>query len=365
MNFNIPDPLKNNVPNTILRIFIYFFILFISIFVFLALIILLGPILLALFVMFLSFKKISDEKVKWTVITVLTISILIAGTYKSSEVQPSSSTYIEKPISQNTAKEEGNIDTKTSQNDNDNLSSNTNDDTSSLEQFQGFSGEEVNSAQSSSDTSNQNLNQQSNLFLVTKVIDGDTIEIEGGKRVRYIGIDTPETVHPSKPVECYGKEASNKNLELVLNKRVKLEKDVSETDKYGRLLRYVYIGDIFVNDYLVREGFAKASTYPPDVKHNEKFLQSQKFAIDNDKGLWSSACEVSSSTPSTQNSDSKSFTSSESENSVTESSDEIVKKSSTGICHAPGTSYYSRTKNFTPYNSIEECLDSGGRLPKR
>lgn len=79
---------------------------------------------------------------------------------------------------------------------------------------------------------------------VVRVIDGDTIEIEGGDRVRYIGIDTPETVDPRKPVQCYGQEASNKNKELVEGKTVELEKDVSETDKYGRLLRYVWLGDM-------------------------------------------------------------------------------------------------------------------------
>ncbi len=98
---------------------------------------------------------------------------------------------------------------------------------------------------------------------VIRVIDGDTIKIEGDKVIRYIGIDTPETVHPSKPVQCYGKEASDKNKELVEGKEVKLEKDVSETDKYGRLLRYIWLGDMLVNEYLVREGYAQSSTYPP------------------------------------------------------------------------------------------------------
>jgi len=128
---------------------------------------------------------------------------------------------------------------------------------------------------------------------VTRVIDGDTIEVnlEGATyRVRYIGIDTPETVHPSQPVECFGKEASDKNSELVEGKIVRLEKDVSETDVYGRLLRYVWVGDIFVNDYLVRQGYAYASTYPPDVKYAEQFAQAQREAEENNRGLWA-ACE--------------------------------------------------------------------------
>jgi len=128
---------------------------------------------------------------------------------------------------------------------------------------------------------------------VTRVVDGDTIDVDIDgvvHRVRYIGIDTPETVHPSEPVECFGKEASDKNSELVDGKIVRLEKDVSETDKYGRLLRYVWVGEIFVNDYLVRYGYAYASTYPPDVKYAGQFAQAQRQAIENNRGLWAT-CE--------------------------------------------------------------------------
>jgi len=134
-------------------------------------------------------------------------------------------------------------------------------------------------------------------YLVTKVIDGDTITIEGGQVIRYIGIDTPETVHPSKPVECFGLEASNKNKELVEGKRVKLEKDVSETDKYGRLLRYVWIDDIFVNDYLVRQGYAYVYTYPPDVKYSDQFVEAQREAEKNNRGLWASCKSLPESEP--------------------------------------------------------------------
>jgi len=133
---------------------------------------------------------------------------------------------------------------------------------------------------------NGQAEQEENTYLVVKVIDGDTIEIEGGQRLRYIGIDTPETVDPRKPVQCFGKEASDKNKELVEGKRVKLEKDVSDTDKYDRLLRYVWVGNIFVNDYLVRQGYAYAYTYPPDVKYSGQFVQAQKEAEENNRGLW-------------------------------------------------------------------------------
>ena len=127
--------------------------------------------------------------------------------------------------------------------------------------------------------------------VVKRVIDGDTIEIEGGRKVRYIGIDTPETVDPRKPVQCFGREAAAKNRELVLGKEVELEKDISETDKFGRLLRYVYIisaekGRVMVNEDLVREGFAHASSYPPDVKYQSKFNETEKSAQAENLGLW-------------------------------------------------------------------------------
>jgi micrococcal nuclease len=110
--------------------------------------------------------------------------------------------------------------------------------------------------------------------LVTRVIDGDTIivDIDGVEyRVRYIGIDTPETVAPGQPIECYGKEASERNRDLVEGKTVSLEKDVSETDQFGRLLRYVWVGETMVNAALVADGYALASTYPPDVQHSDLF----------------------------------------------------------------------------------------------
>lgn len=138
--------------------------------------------------------------------------------------------------------------------------------------------------------------KEEKLYLVTRVIDGDTIEIEGGQKVRYIGIDTPETVDPNEPEGCVGKKASDKNKELVEGKKVRLEKDVSETDKYGRLLRYVYIGDIFVNEYLVKEGYASSVSYPPDVKYQDKFREAEEQAREEEKGLWGDVCNIPTST---------------------------------------------------------------------
>jgi len=137
----------------------------------------------------------------------------------------------------------------------------------------------------------ESIEKQELLFKVIKVIDGDTIKLENGEAVRYIGIDTPETVHPSEPVQCFGKEASDKNKELVEGKLVKFEKDITDRDKYGRLLRYVWVGDLFVNDYLVREGYAYVYTYPPDVKYSEQFVWAQQEARENNRGLWAGCLE--------------------------------------------------------------------------
>ena len=130
------------------------------------------------------------------------------------------------------------------------------------------------------------------LVKVKKVIDGDTIELENGQKVRYIGIDTPELHHPKKKLECYGKEARDKNKELVEGKLIRLEKDVSETDRYWRLLRYVFVPSIaslsgeFINEILVREGYAYAATFPPDVTFSEYFINLENLARENKRGLW-------------------------------------------------------------------------------
>ena len=118
---------------------------------------------------------------------------------------------------------------------------------------------------------------------VTQVIDGDTIVIDTGQRVRYIGIDTPE-IYPER--EAYGMEAWGANRELVEGKEVILERDVSETDKYGRLLRYVYADKVFVNGELVRRGLAEAKAYPPDTKYQEYLEELEAVAREASRGMW-------------------------------------------------------------------------------
>jgi micrococcal nuclease len=126
---------------------------------------------------------------------------------------------------------------------------------------------------------------------VVAVVDGDTIKVNfGGQvyRVRYIGIDTPETKHPDRGVEWMGPEAAAYNEQLVGGKVVFLEKDVSETDQYGRLLRYVWVDDVMVNAELVRQGYAVVGTWPPDVKYHDILLGAQREAREAGRGLWGS-----------------------------------------------------------------------------
>jgi len=126
---------------------------------------------------------------------------------------------------------------------------------------------------------------------VVRVVDGDTIKVGMGGRqytVRYVGVDTPETVAPNRPVEYMGPEASAKNKALVSGRQVILVKDVSETDKYGRLLRFVIVDGVFVNRELVRLGYAQTITYPPDISCKDTFRTAEKQAREQEIGLWAS-----------------------------------------------------------------------------
>jgi micrococcal nuclease len=115
---------------------------------------------------------------------------------------------------------------------------------------------------------------------VTRVIDGDTIVIEGGYHVRYIGVDAPESG------EFYYLEAKQMNEELVAGKNVRLERDISDKDSYGRLLRYVYVDDDFVNAEMVRQGCAWAIAYPPDVKYQVYLEAMEEEARQSKRGIW-------------------------------------------------------------------------------
>ena len=127
---------------------------------------------------------------------------------------------------------------------------------------------------------------------VRSVTDGDTIRVDfdsglPNQPVRYIGIDAPETVKPDTPVQPFGPEASRENARLVSGKHLCLEKDVSERDRYDRLLRYAWLPDgTLVNETLVLAGLATADTFPPDVKYVERFIAAQAAAREAGRGMW-------------------------------------------------------------------------------
>jgi micrococcal nuclease len=104
--------------------------------------------------------------------------------------------------------------------------------------------------------------------------------------VRLIGIDTPESVKPGTPVECFAREASAFLKRLVEGREVRLELDVEERDRYGRLLAYVHRRGLFVNAEMVRRGYATVATFPPNVRHAEDFVRLQREARKNLRGLW-------------------------------------------------------------------------------
>jgi micrococcal nuclease len=126
----------------------------------------------------------------------------------------------------------------------------------------------------------------SQILICARVIDGDTIVLSNGEKVRLIGVDTPKTKHPKKPVEYYGKEATAFTKKMVGGKVVKLKYDVQRRDKYGRLLAYVYLmNGTFLNAEIIKQGYGHAYTRFP-FKYMEQFKQYEKEARENKRGLW-------------------------------------------------------------------------------
>jgi micrococcal nuclease len=121
---------------------------------------------------------------------------------------------------------------------------------------------------------------------VTRVIDGDTLLLSNGERVRLIGVDTPELHHPLKPVQYFAREASEFTRKMAEGKRVRLQHDWQRRDRYGRLLAYVYLEDgTFLNAEIIRQGYGFAYTKYP-FRYREEFRQHEKEARENKRGLW-------------------------------------------------------------------------------
>jgi endonuclease YncB( thermonuclease family) len=201
-------------------------------------------------------------------------------------------------------------------------------------------------SQSSNTTQTTSKPTTTSYYSVTQVVDGDTIKISmNGKEetLRLIGLDTPETVDPRKPVQCFGKEASDKAKELLSGKKVKIETDSTQgdRDKYGRLLAYVYREDgLFYNKHMIEKGYAHEYTYGTPYKYQSEFKTAQKNAQSSQLGLWSpNTCDgdtTSSATPT--------------QTTTTTQTTSSTQTQSSGLYY---TSSYYTSKYYYPESCIE------------
>ena len=224
-------------------------------------------------------------------------------------------------------------------------------------------------------------NDDTSIFETAKVIsitDGDTIVVDiNGKteKLRFIGIDTPETHHPSKPVQYFGKEASDYTTKQLTNKTIYLQKDVSERDKYGRLLRYVWLvksstnepskEEVIANCFnaeLVKNGYAHAYTYPPDVKYNEIFKELETKAREKRIGLWNNE------NPDTENSKEIVVNEKINQRYTADTKEGVIKgNKNSRIYHMPGQRSYNKIskRNVVYFKTEEEAKAAGYRPAKR
>ena len=222
---------------------------------------------------------------------------------------------------------------------------------------------------------NESINVTQVYFLVTNVVDGDTIDINDNgttRRIRLIGVNTPETVHPNKAQECFGKEASNYTKSRLLNKRVVLEEDKSQDnyDAYGRLLRYVWLDGNNFNKQLIYDGYAYEYTYNVPYKYQSEFEQAQKDASKNSRGLWAPDTCSGTSSGNTQTTTTPTTTTTP----VNTTAKCVIKGniSSNGekIYHMPGQRYYDKTIINESYGerwfcTEEEAVAAGWRKSLR
>jgi micrococcal nuclease len=205
---------------------------------------------------------------------------------------------------------------------------------------------------------------KSNLYPVIKVVDGDTIDVSINgttERIRLIGINTPETVDPRKPVECFGREASAKAKELLANKKVYLEADPTqgERDKYNRLLRYVFLedGNSF-NLLMIKEGYAYEYTYDIPYKYQVEYKQAQKDAQNGKIGLWGDICQNETTTTVSSTSSNNGASSCTIKGNINSTKEKIY--------HVIGCGSYEKTtidesKGEKWFCSEQEALDAGWR----
>ncbi len=199
---------------------------------------------------------------------------------------------------------------------------------------------------------------------VMKVIDGDTLEIRWNnrnERIRLIGVDTPETVHPRIGEEPYGREASNFSKSQLTGKQVLIELDVEPRDKYGRLLGYLYFTDgTFFNASLMNQGYAQMMTYPPNVRWVDLFRALQTSARTQARGLWGLPSEVVTVPDRTMPSN---------YNAKSGCANPLIKGNINSkkekIYHVPGGDYYNITKPEQLFCNEQEALNAGFRKSKK
>jgi micrococcal nuclease len=248
------------------------------------------------------------------------------------------------------------------------------------------SSQNIHNQTKNTDSSQQSSNTLHNKLLidsnVVRVIDGDTLKITLNGReetVRLLLIDTPETVHPNKPVEPFGKDASNftKNT-LPQNSKIQVELGISERDKYGRLLAYVYKNGKMINEQLLEKGLARvAYIYPPNTKHIDEFRVIQSRAQKQAIGIWSIENYATdrgfNDNVTKQSSNHKQNITSSSKTANNIYSNQQCKKvikgniTSTGkkIYHVPGGQYYQITKPEQTFCTEEEAQKAGYRNSMR
>jgi micrococcal nuclease len=202
---------------------------------------------------------------------------------------------------------------------------------------------------------------------VVKVIDGDTVKVttEGREEtLRLLLVDTPETVHPNKPVQPFGPEASRFAKDTLSGKKVELELDVGERDKYGRLLVYLHVDGKMFNEMLIEKGLARVGyVYAPNTKHVDRFYELQKQAQQSEIGIWSIENYAAE--------DEGFMELQEKEDAPAESKDEScaikgnISSSGEKIYHLPDGQYYDVTKEEELFCSEKEAVQAGYRASKR
>ena len=218
---------------------------------------------------------------------------------------------------------------------------------------------------------------------VVRVVDGDTVVLDRGKgeeKVRFVLVNTPETKHPKKGVEFFGKEASDFTKNALSNKTVYLQKDVSDTDKYGRLLRYIWLERPTSNEpsneeirtkcfnaVLLAGGYANVSTFPPDIKYVDLFRQIEKEAREKNLGLWSNgqAPEVKPE-PSNNNKQVNQSVKNTGEKAYLHANGRIIGNTNSSIYHLPSGRDYKKVtlRNAVFFDTEEQARQAGFRPAK-